>query len=57
VKLAPEARAYARWGAGVVNNEEVNIGKLSYDFMTGEITLRKPGSAPDIIPVPREMQR
>lgn len=41
----------------MVHYDEVNTGMLSYDFNTDEITLRKPGSAPEIISVPREMQR
>ncbi|MEQ1748525.1 MAG: Gfo/Idh/MocA family oxidoreductase [Prosthecobacter sp.] len=34
-----------------------SAGTLSYDFVTDEITLGKPGSAVEIVPVPYEMQR
>lgn len=34
-----------------------SAGTLSYDFVTEEITLGKPGAAVEIVPVPYEMQR
>jgi predicted dehydrogenase len=34
-----------------------SAGMLSYDFTTDEITLGKPGSTAEIVPVPEEMQR